>query len=145
LAIPPPKNRNIFCEVIPIVTSNHDIAFNTNKAEFDSEELLERIENDRDLFKEVIRIFVQDTPGLISLLGDGISERNGGRVEKAAHTIKGSCAMISAKRLEGLAHQLEMMGRENDLTGAEAVYQDVIDCFNDLKQIMMATLEKMQS
>jgi len=33
----------------------------SNLAEFDSDELLDRIEGDRELFKEVIKIFLDDT------------------------------------------------------------------------------------
>lgn len=117
----------------------------SSKIQFDSEELLDRINGDRDLFKEIIGIFVQDTPGLISTLREGISRGNADAVEKAAHAIKGSCAMMSAKRLEGLAHQLEMIARGKNLDGAEAAYRSIIECFEDLKMDMMAVLEKMEA
>jgi HPt (histidine-containing phosphotransfer) domain-containing protein len=127
------------------MTFHHETSLSHMKAEFDSEDLLERIEGDRSLFKEVVRIFMEDTPGLIHSLGEGISKGNLDTVEKMAHAIKGSCAMISAKRLEGLAHQLEKMGRNGNLDGAETVYQNVIERFNGLKQIIMSHLEQMDS
>ena len=136
--------RGEFSLKATMMTSNHDSFSESHKEEFDSDELLDRIEGDKNLFKEVIRIFVEDTPGLIVTLGEGISEKNADTVEKAAHAIKGSSAMISAKRLEGLADQLELMGRGNELNNAEILYRKVVTCFEDLKEIMISHLEKMK-
>ena len=127
------------------MTSDHEDLTGAAKEEFDSDELLERIEGDEKLFRDVVRIFVEDTPALISTLGEGISQGDADTVEKAAHAIKGSSAMISAKKLKNLADQLEFMGRGKDLDRAESVYQKVIVCFNNLKLIMMSHLEKMRS
>ena len=121
----------------------HDPKSESVRAEFDSDELLERIEGDRVLFMDVVRIFLEDTPGLISALKAGVATGNADVVEKTAHAIKGSCAMISAKRLERLAHELETMGRNGKLNGAESLYQDLFECFHDLKRIMISLLEKM--
>jgi HPt (histidine-containing phosphotransfer) domain-containing protein len=125
------------------MTLDHDPMSDSNENEFDSEELLDRIDGDKSLFREIVGIFIQDTPSLISALGDGISQGSAETVEKAAHTIKGSCAMMSAKRLGGLAHQLEMNAREKNLSGAKTLYRSIIECFNDLKMNMAAVLEKM--
>jgi HPt (histidine-containing phosphotransfer) domain-containing protein len=118
----------------------HDPQSGLLKAEFDSDELLDRIEGDRALFMDIVKIFLEDTPGLISALEAGVKSGNAEAVEKTAHAIKGSCAMISAKRLETLTHKLESMGRNGDLTGSYDLYQEVIQCFDGLKQIMASFL-----
>jgi HPt (histidine-containing phosphotransfer) domain-containing protein len=118
----------------------HDSKSDPLKAEFDSDELLDRIEGDRALFMDIVKIFLEDTPGLIAALEAGVQSGNAEVVEKTAHAIKGSCAMISAKRLETLTHKLESMGRKGDLIGSYDLYQEVIDCFDGLKQIMASFL-----
>ncbi len=112
------------------------------KSEFDSEELLDRIEGDRNLFTDILKIFLEDTPSLMTSLADGIKANNADAVEKTAHAIKGSCAMISAKRLERLTHKLEVMGRCGDLRGATDLYQEICRCFEALQRIMSTFLEK---
>jgi HPt (histidine-containing phosphotransfer) domain-containing protein len=125
------------------MTFTHESEAGSVRAEFDSDELLDRIEGDRALFKDIVRIFLEETPNLISALGAGVESGSADSVERTAHAIKGSCAMISAKRLERLAHELELMGRNGRLNGAEALYQSVLESFTLLKGIMASLLEEM--
>jgi HPt (histidine-containing phosphotransfer) domain-containing protein len=118
----------------------HDSKSDPLKIEFDSDELLDRIEGDRALFIDIVKIFLDDTPGLISALEAGVQSGDAEVVEKTAHAIKGSCAMISAKRLETLTHKLESMGRNGDLIGSFDLHQEVVHCFDGLKQIMASFL-----
>jgi two-component system, sensor histidine kinase and response regulator len=122
---------------------NHDLKSDSLRAEFDSDDLLDRIEGDRALFKDIIRIFLDDMPGLISALEAAVKSGNADAVERTAHAINGSCAMISAKKLERLAHQMETMGRKGNLKGSIDLCQEVIQCFDNLKRMMNAILEKM--
>jgi HPt (histidine-containing phosphotransfer) domain-containing protein len=120
----------------------HDPKPATECADFDSDELLDRIEGDRALFKDIIRIFLDDTPGLIATLGEGVKSGNADAVENAAHAIKGSCAMISAKRMEKLAHEFEIMGRSRDVSGSGELFCALLESFDTLKRIMASFLEK---
>jgi len=122
---------------------SHDPKSEAVRAEFDSDELLDRIEGDRALLKDIIKIFLEDTPGLISVLEAGVKSGSADAVERGAHAIKGSCAMISAKRLERLAHELEKMGRNVNLNGSGELFRDLVECFDSLKRIMASFLEKM--
>jgi HPt (histidine-containing phosphotransfer) domain-containing protein len=124
------------------MASRHDSPSDSLNIEFDSDELLDRIDGDRSLFRDVIRIFLEDTPGLILNLETAVKSENADALEKAAHAIKGSCAMISAKRLERLTHELETMGRNNVLKGSYDLCAEVIQCFDGLKRIMASFLEK---
>jgi HPt (histidine-containing phosphotransfer) domain-containing protein len=111
------------------------------RSEFDSDDLLDRIEGDRALFIDILRIFLDDTPKLISELESAVKSGNADGVEKAAHAIKGSCAMVSAKRLEGLAHHMETMGRNGNLKGSSDLCREIIQCFQALNRIMTSFLK----
>ena len=119
----------------------HDSKSDSLQSEFDGDDLLDRIEGDRALFIDILRIFLEDTPKLISELEAAVKSGNADGVEKAAHAIKGSCAMISAKRLEGLAHQMETMGRNGNLKGSNDLCREVIKCFQTLNRIMTSFLK----
>jgi two-component system, sensor histidine kinase and response regulator len=124
------------------MTFSHDSESGSVRADFDSDELLDRIDGDRALFMDIVRIFLEETPSLIAALGAGIESGNADAVEKAAHAIKGSCAMISAKRLERLANELEIMGRIGNLNGAGDLYHCLHEYFDALKLIMASILEE---
>ena len=121
----------------------HDPTPGSVRIDFDIEELLDRIGGDLVLFMDVVRIFLEDTPGLITVLETGVAAGNADVVEQTAHAIKGSCAMISAKRIERLADKLEKMGREGNLCGADALCENLLESFHDLKRIMASIVEKM--
>ena len=81
--------------------------FDLGSPVFDYEDFLHRIDGDIDLLKEVIGIFLEDTPALLANLYAGIRIGDAEAVERAAHTLKGSAANISAKRLQQLAHHVQ--------------------------------------
>lgn len=113
-----------------------------NQPIFDYEDFLERIDGDTDLLKEVLVIFLEDTPDLFSELDSGIKNRDVKAVERAAHTLKGAAANISAKRLQGLSHQLLLQTRKEELAYTENVYDDMVKNYNELEKVLTSHLAK---
>ena len=109
---------------------------------FDYEDFLERIDGDTVLLKEVLEIFLEDTPGLLADLDAGIKSKDMDEVERAAHTLKGAAANISAKRLQELTHQLLLRMREGKLAYAEHACDDIIKNYNELEQLLLSHLTK---
>ena len=109
---------------------------------FDYEDFLERIDGDTVLLKEVLEIFLEDTPGLLADLDAGIKSKDMDAVERAAHSLKGSAANISAKRLQELTHQLLLQMREGKLAYAEHACDDIIKNYNELEQLLLSHLTK---
>ena len=113
---------------------------NVNQPIFDYEDFLERIDGDTVLLKEVLEIFLEDTPGLLADLDAGIKSKNMDAVERATHTLKGAAANISAKRLQALTHQLLLLSRKGELGDAEGVYDNIIKNYNTLEQVLLSHL-----
>ncbi len=63
---------------------------------FDSQELFERVDGDEELLREVLEIFLEDAPEVFSRLARGVEDKSPEDVAKAAHTLKGASANISA-------------------------------------------------
>ena len=74
-------------------------------------ELLDRVENDEDLLRELLALFQEDLPGSREALQTAIDGGDLGEIERAAHRLKGMLANLSAKRAAALAAEIESTAR----------------------------------
>jgi two-component system sensor histidine kinase/response regulator len=81
----------------------------------DIQELLQRVDGDRDLLLEVARMFLEDVPLLMENVRQSASTRDARALERAAHALKGACANFSAAGAVSAASVLEQSGRRQDL------------------------------
>lgn len=76
---------------------------------------------DNDEFlKEIISIYLEDTPQRIAELGTSLAAGEVGTFTRAAHSIKGSSSNLGASRLRAAAETLEHDSNKIGLTGVEA-------------------------
>ncbi len=81
------------------------------------------MDGDRELFKEVVELFLNNYPSLLSEIRVAISNSNSKALEREAHSIKGSAGNLSAKRVYDAASALEEIGKSGDLSNAEEAYK----------------------
>jgi CheY-like chemotaxis protein len=87
--------------------------------------LLRRVEGDRGLMKELVSVFLEDTPRLVKELTEAVEKRDHPKIERTGHTLKGAVANFGAKRARELALELETRGRERDLELADCVLAEL--------------------
>jgi len=92
---------------------------------FDSNTMLERMGGDTELLGEVIELFMEDSPRMLSSVRDAVSSENAGEVERAAHSLKGALLNMAADAAAAIALQLEKMGREKELVDTASVVADL--------------------
>ncbi len=68
---------------------------------------------------ELIEAFQTDAVRLLAELRQAVAQGNPELMRRAAHTLKGSAATLGATRLSALCLDLECMGQQGELTGAE--------------------------
>jgi HPt (histidine-containing phosphotransfer) domain-containing protein len=78
----------------------------------DIPELLTRVDNDRELLRELLRIIREEFPCLLQSLQEAVVRGDMKEMEVKAHTIKGMLANVSFARAAATAACLERMGRE---------------------------------
>jgi HPt (histidine-containing phosphotransfer) domain-containing protein len=78
----------------------------------DIPELLIRVDNDRELLRELLRIIREEFPCLLQSLQEAVVRGDMKGIEVKAHTIKGMLANVSFARAAATAACLERMGRE---------------------------------
>lgn len=85
---------------------------------FDREATMDRLDGDRDLFNELIKIFIEDSAAQLVKLKDALDSNSYGDSAKVAHGLKGALGNIGAMRAHRVALAIELKGKAGicDLT-----------------------------
>ncbi len=102
----------------------------------DEAELLSRLEGDRELLSEIVQEFLRDSPRLLARIREAIAAGDGDALARAAHSLQGSVANFSAKSAFQAALELERIGRERDLAGAEGACSALEEKLGPLKRAL---------
>jgi PAS domain S-box-containing protein len=103
---------------------------------FDRERTLANVDGDMELLKEVVSIFLEEYPKTMLEIRDAMDEGDPGRVNRAAHSLKGSVGNFGANAAFDLALRLEMMGNHRELTGADEAFRALEDEMECLKKAL---------
>jgi CheY-like chemotaxis protein len=91
------------------------------------------------LVAEVIDVFLEDAPAMLTRLREAIREGDAGRVASAAHAIKGSVGLFTQKEAFTTARALEHAARGGDLSGVDtscaAVEEGVAQLTTELRAL----------
>jgi PAS domain S-box-containing protein len=68
-----------------------------------------------DLLIKVINIFLRDAPERINTMRDAVMSGDASVFQRAAHSLKSSCANVGALHLSSLCKEIESMGRANTI------------------------------
>lgn len=98
----------------------------------DVDDFMDRVQNDKDLFFELLDIFIKDFDVKRRELEEAIRTKDHESVEHVAHFLKGSCGNISAKPLREIFHDMELKGKANDLDGLEDYLSTIDGKFKEL-------------
>jgi two-component system, sensor histidine kinase and response regulator len=100
---------------------------------FDHEELLARVENDRELLRELLMIFREEFPGQLLALREAVESKDGTRVAAAAHSLRGMLSNLAATKAAATAARLEQMGRKEEVSGFQEAFTTLE---NDAKKLL---------
>ena len=107
-------------------------------ASFDLDDALARVEGDKELLSQVINVFLEDSPRLMTDIRVSIERGDAETLQRAAHTLKGAVSSLSAHRAAQLALSLENLGRGGNLEKAEEIYLDLDREMNALREALKA-------
>ncbi len=99
---------------------------------FNKNELMEKVGNMEDLFREMLEIFIEDTPENITNINDAINRKDANKIYEYCHGLKGSSMTICSDNLTNICKLLEQKGRENQLDGIEKLGEQLNLIFNEL-------------
>ena len=111
----------------------------------DLEEVLERVENDRELLIELIEIFLEDYPNKITELKNSVANKNGENTQNIAHSLKGASANISAKKISSIFLGIENSVKDNNFAAVEQVLGQLEGLIEDLKKFLVKLKENLSN
>jgi HPt (histidine-containing phosphotransfer) domain-containing protein len=95
--------------------------------------VLDRVGGDEDLLREISAIFVAEYPALIEEIRSAINAGDAKRLERAAHSLKGSVSNFGAPAATEVSYKLETMGRRRELATAPAAFDELVLQFQQLR------------
>jgi PAS domain S-box-containing protein len=88
----------------------------------DRVELLARVDGDRTLLTEIVRLFVEERPALLESMENALRDGNAQELAKAAHKAKGAFGNLSAPLAQQAAVELELAARHGEMALATDVF-----------------------
>jgi HPt (histidine-containing phosphotransfer) domain-containing protein len=82
-------------------------------------------EGDSEFLRELITIYLEDTPKQLIKLEQAIASQDAGLVVHAAHTIKGSSGNFGATAFARLAQEMEAHGKSKNLAAAASALPEL--------------------
>jgi HPt (histidine-containing phosphotransfer) domain-containing protein len=100
--------------------------------------VLDRVGGDESLLREITEIFLLEYPSLLEEIRAAVRTGDPSRLERFAHTLKGSVANFGAPDATHAAYQLEQIGRSQELEQAPAALRALELHFSALKPALEA-------
>lgn len=100
-------------------------AVSTNKDFWDREASLVRLLSNEDLFLKMLEMFEQQTPELVSEMGEQIAAVDFAKIKQSAHKLKGSASAIGATLVLDYARKLESAALEEQETEIALAYDAI--------------------
>ena len=108
-------------------------------AVFDRAGVMSRLDNDTELFHELLGVFEEEWPKIIREIESGISTGNVENVTLHAHSLKGALGNVGAAQAATAAKTLEICGKGGDLTAAPKLVTDLVDAIQRFRKELRAT------
>jgi len=88
----------------------------------DEAAVLAGLDGNRALLRDLARLFLADYPKQLAEIKVAIQSKDGERLRRAAHALKGSVGNFAAPRAFETARQLEVLGKSGDVHAAQDVW-----------------------
>jgi HPt (histidine-containing phosphotransfer) domain-containing protein len=111
------ERRGAIAKRVPNEREKQSAVAELNKtvgADWDINELLERLEGDQQFLRELLNIFREDSAANLQKAKIALQARNLPEVMSAAHTMKGMLRNLSMHRAAEIAYVLETASREGN-------------------------------
>jgi HPt (histidine-containing phosphotransfer) domain-containing protein len=98
------------------------------------QEVLAKCGNDTKLLEELCKLFVEESSRLMRTLADAVANRDGGAIQRTAHTLRGSTHFFSAGAAVESLRELEALVRGGALGEADKVFARLVQEMNEVRE-----------
>ncbi len=110
------------------------------RALLDGKAILRRLDNDRELLRELVEIYDQDCPNYLGRIRTALSQRDGTAAADAAHAFRGAAGNFAAAEVMAAAFQVESLARAGEHASAAAACTHLESEVLRLKEALHALL-----
>ena len=89
----------------------------------DQAALLKAFDNDWDFFTEVVEMFIQDYPQMMTDIANALKAKDSSTLMRSGHALKGMLGNFQATTGVELALRLEELGRQEVFDGGDQTYE----------------------
>jgi HPt (histidine-containing phosphotransfer) domain-containing protein len=107
---------------------------------FDRAQALATTGDDPELLREIVALFLEDCPRMVKDIEVALAAADCESAARAAHTLKGSVAVLGACALAAAARDVEQTARKDDLEAAAGAFRQVADEADRLVPVLEALL-----
>jgi HPt (histidine-containing phosphotransfer) domain-containing protein len=103
----------------------------------DLKDVLERVQDDKELLAELFDIYQEDFVIKRKSLGEAITAKDIGRIKEIAHSLKGASGNISAKPLHASCLKLEALAKDGKTDGMPELLPEIDGYFEEVKKFAL--------
>jgi len=99
----------------------------------DLKDVLERVQDDKELLLELLDIFQEDFIAKRQMLREAVAQKDFIKIKEVAHSMKGASGNISAKRMYETCLKLEQIAKDKNPANMEGLLKDIEGQFEEIK------------
>lgn len=104
-----------------------------NGSPIDMKNAMQRFNNDKEFFKEMLREFLSYIPDQVLKLGEASGAGNTSEVQKTAHSIKGAAGNLSAVKVYETSIEIEKKAKNGDMPQIPSLIEELKSEIENLK------------
>jgi CheY-like chemotaxis protein/HPt (histidine-containing phosphotransfer) domain-containing protein len=124
------------CNSMKDVINKQEPSSSKESPVFDYQAMMERLMDDQDLVRIIMRAFLSDIPQQIDTLKKFIDAGDSTGAGRQAHTIKGAAANVEGVSLREVAFEMEKAGKAGELDSVKSLFGALELQFNRLREAM---------
>jgi PAS domain S-box-containing protein len=97
---------------------------------------LARVDGDEALLGDLARLFCEESPKMLAAVREAVADKDADRLQRAAHSLKGSVATLAAQKAVDAALKLERLGRSGEMDEAERAYEILAAEIEQLRTVL---------
>ena len=83
------------------------------------------VEGEESILAKLIDVFIENTPRVLAEARQALNTRMSPQLERAAHTLKGSCSNFGAERMRAACQRLEHSAKDGNLENAASLIKEI--------------------
>jgi two-component system, sensor histidine kinase and response regulator len=106
------------------------------------DDALRRLGDDEELLRDIVQIYLEDAPNIIERIHNAAAQSDTNALQRAAHSLKGLGATLSASEVVGAAARLEHMAASKNLSDAAKAVAEVDQHVSELNAAVQQLLHR---